>query len=237
MMPHMETIRLYLGWCPNATAAATCRRDAVPGNESRSGMAAVDGGREVVGGAVVDYGSSDIPAVAAVVMAVAGAGFFILVMYLSVAFPPSGSLILLAIALTLSVMELYGVIRRTGIEISRDAITLRRPILPAVVIPKDAIVKAEVRENKLPGPSWLLVALVGVILVSAVASIYGGLSNPASMRFILGIAAVVFFPVMTCCTSARARYPRSLTITTANKKIAAIYTDDPERIARMLEVS
>ena len=231
MTPHMETIRRYLGWCPNAAAAASWRRDAVPGSES--GMAAADGGREVVGGAVVDYGSSDIPAVTAV----AGAGFFILVIYLSIAFPPSGSLILLAIALTLSVMELYGVIRRTGIEITRDAITLRRPILPAVVIPKDAIVKAEVRENKLPGPSWLLVALVGVILVSAVAGIYGGLSNPASMRFILGIAAVVFFPVMTCCTSARARYPRSLTITTANKKIAAIYTDDPERIARMLEVS
>jgi hypothetical protein len=227
----METIRRYLGWCPNAAAARACRQDAVPGNES--GMAAADCGREVVGGAVVDYGSSDIPAVTAV----AGAGFFILVIYLSIAFPPSGSLILLAIALTLSAMELYGVIRRTGIEITRDAITLRRPILPAVVIPKDAIVKAEVRENKLPGPSWLLVALVGVILVSAVASIYGGLSNPASMRFILGIAAVVFFPVMTCCTSVRARYPRSLTITTADKKIAAIYTDDPERIARMLEVS
>lgn len=231
MTPHMETIRRYLGWCPNAAAARACRQDAVPGNES--GMAAADCGREVVGGAVVDYGSSDIPAVTAV----AGAGFFILVIYLSIAFPPSGSLILLAIALTLSVMELYGVIRRTGIEITRDAITLRRPILPAVVIPKDAIVKAEVRENKLPGPSWLHVALVGVLLVSAVAGIYGGLSNPASMRFILGIAAVVFFPVMTCCTSVRARYPRSLTITTADKKIAAIYTDDPERIARMLEVS
>ncbi|NQS77131.1 MAG: DUF1673 family protein [Methanoculleus bourgensis] len=231
MTPHMETIRRYLGWCPNAAAARACRQDAVPGNES--GMAAADCGREVVGGAVVDYGSSDIPAVTAV----AGAGFFILVIYLSIAFPPSGSLILLAIALTLSAMELYGVIRRTGIEITRDAITLRRPILPAVVIPKDAIVKAEVRENKLPGPSWLHVALVGVLLVSAVAGIYGGLSNPASMRFILGIAAVVFFPVMTCCTSARARYPRSLTITTADKKIAAIYTDDPERIARMLEVS
>lgn len=231
MTPHMETIRRYLGWCPNAAAARACRQDAVPGNES--GMAAADCGREVVGGAVVDYGSSDIPAVTAV----AGAGFFILVIYLSIAFPPSGSLILLAIALTLSVMELYGVIRRTGIEITRDAITLRRPILPAVVIPKDAIVKAEVRENKLPGPSWPLVALVGVLLVSAVAGIYGGLSNPASMRFILGIAAVVFFPVMTCCTSVRARYPRSLTITTADKKIAAIYTDDPERIARMLEVS
>ncbi len=231
MTPHMETIRRYLGWCPNAAAARACRQDAVPGNES--GMAAADCGREVVGGAVVDYGSSDIPAVTAV----AGAGFFILVIYLSIAFPPSGSLILLAIALTLSAMELYGVIRRTGIEITRDAITLRRPILPAVVIPKDAIVKAEVRENKLPGPSWLHVALVGVLLVSAVAGIYGGLSNPASMRFILGIAAVVFFPVMTCCTSVRARYPRSLTITTADKKIAAIYTDDPERIARMLEVS
>ncbi|WP_157203600.1 DUF1673 family protein [Methanoculleus bourgensis] len=213
------------GRCPGLPARCRARE--------RDGMAAADCGREVVGGAVVDYGSSDIPAVTAV----AGAGFFILVIYLSIAFPPSGSLILLAIALTLSAMELYGVIRRTGIEITRDAITLRRPILPAVVIPKDAIVKAEVRENKLPGPSWLLVALVGVILVSAVAGIYGGLSNPASMRFILGIAAVVFFPVMTCCTSVRARYPRSLTITTADKKIAAIYTDDPERIARMLEVS
>ena len=218
MMPRMETIQLYLGWCPNATAAATCRRDAVPGNESRSRMAAVDGGREVVGGAVVDYGPTDILAVMAVVMAVAAAGFFILVIYLSVAFPPSGSLILLAIALAFSVMELYGVIRRTDIEITRDAITLRQPILPAVVIPKDVIVKAEVRENKLPGPSWLHVALVGVLLVSAVAGIYGGLSNPASMRFILGIAAVVFFPVMTCCTSVRARYPRSLTITTTTPR-------------------
>lgn len=233
MTPHMETIRRYLGWCPNAAVAAFWRRDAVPGSES--GMAAADGGREVVGGAVVDYGSGDIPAVMAVVMAVAGAGFFILVMYLSVAFPPSGSLILLAIVLALSVMELYGVIRRTGIEITRDAITLRRPFLPAVVIPKDGIVEVEIKENKLPGPSWLLVALVGVILISAVAGINRGLSNPASMRFILGIAALVFFPVMTCCTHVRARYPRSLTITTVHKKIAAIYTDDPERIARMLE--
>ncbi len=230
-MPRMETIRRYLGWCPNAAAARACRRDAVPGSES--GMAAADGGREVMGGAVVDYGSSDIPAV----MAVAGAGFFILVIYLSVAFPPSGSLILLAIVLALSGIEVCGVIRRTGIEITRDAITLRRPFLPAVVIPKDGIVKVEIKENKLPGPSWLLVALVGVILISAVAGINRGLSNPASMRFILGIAALVFFPVMTCCTHVRARYPRSLTITTVHKKIAAIYTDDPERIARMLEVS
>ena len=67
-----------------------------------SGMAAADCGRGVVGGAVVDYGSSDIPAVTAL----AAAGFFILVIYLSVAFPPSGSLILLAIALAFSVMEL-----------------------------------------------------------------------------------------------------------------------------------
>ncbi len=132
-------------------------------------------------------------------------------------------------------MELYGVIRRTGIEITRDAITLRRPFLPAVVIPKDGIVKVEIKENKLPGPSWLLVALVGVILISAISGIYGGLANPASMRFILGIAAVVFFPVTTCCTHMRARYPRTLTITTLDKKIAAIYTEDPELIARMLE--
>lgn len=230
-MPRMETIRSYLGWCPNAAAAAACRRDAGFKERNRNETAAADGGREVVGGAVVDYGATDTPAV----MALAGAGFFILVIYLSVAFPPSGSLILLAIALTLSAMELYGVIRRTGIEITRDAITLRRPFLPAVVIPKDGIVKVEIKENKLPGPSWLLVALVGVILISAISGIYGGLANPASMRFILGIAAVVFFPVTTCCTHMRARYPRTLTITTLDKKIAAIYTEDPELIARMLE--
>jgi len=87
-MPRMETIRSYLGWCPNAAAAAACRRDAGFKERNRNETAAADGGREVVGGAVVDYGATDTPAV----MALAGAGFFILVIYLSVAFPHLGAL-------------------------------------------------------------------------------------------------------------------------------------------------
>ncbi|NLZ29704.1 MAG: DUF1673 family protein [Methanomicrobiales archaeon] len=232
MIPRLEAIRRYLGWCP-ATARA-CRWDAVPGNEGMNGVIAADSGRTVVIGAITDYGPVDVSAVRSVVMALAGIGLFTLIIYLSIAHPPSGSLLLLAIVLALTGVESYRVMRKTGIEITHDTIILRRPVLPAVIIPKVGIVKAEVRENRFSRLPWHTVVLVGIILASAVAGIYNSLSNPASMRFILGVATVIFFPAMMYCTRVRARYPEIMAITTADEMIATIYTDDPERIARML---
>ncbi len=229
-MRFSETIQRLMGWCPNAAATGTTRRYAVPGGEVET--RAADGSREVVEGALVDYGPIGTPAIY-LILIVAGALF---IGCLAVT-APAGRFILLAIMLAFSGVELYGVLRRARIEISSDTITIRRPLFRPIVIPKDAVVKAGVGENKLPVPSWLLATALAALLVSAAGSIYLGWDNPTSMRFILGLGGAIFFPVIIYRTYVRTRYPQALTITTPKKRIAVIYTDDPERVARGLEVS
>ena len=225
-----ETIRRLMGWCPNAAAAGTVRRRyAAP--EGEVGMAR-EGSREVVEGALVDYGPIGTPAMY-LILIIGGA---LLIGCLAVT-ALAGRLLLLATLLAFSGVELYGVLRRARVEIASDAITIRRPLFRPVVIPKDAVVKAGVEENKLPVPFWLLATALAALLVSAAGSIYLGWDDPTSMRFIFGIGGAIFFPVIVYRTYVRARYPRTLTITTAEKKLAAIYADDPERIARVLEVA
>jgi len=229
MMKFSETIRRWMGWCPNAAMVGTSRRQyAAPDGEV--GMAR-EVHRDVVEGALVDYGPIGTPG-RLFILPVAAA---LLIGCLFVMAPAVG-LFVLVIILAYSGMEIYGVMRRARVEVTPDTITITRPLFRPIVIPKDAVVKVEVKENKLPIPYWLLVVALAMIFLSAAGGIYYGLSNPASMRFISGLGAVIFFPVIIYRTYVRTRYPRALTITT-EKKIAAIYTDDPERMARMLEVS
>ncbi|WP_292365947.1 DUF1673 family protein [Methanoculleus sp. UBA208] len=231
MMKFSETIRRWMGWCPNAAMSGTGRRRYVaPGDEVETRVAG-GGSREVVEGALVDYGPIGTPATL-FILPVAAA---LLIGCLFVMAPVVG-LFVLVIILAYSGMELYGVMRRARVEVTPDTITITRPLFRPVVIPKDAVVKVEVKENKLPVPYWFLAVALGALLVSATGSIYLGWDNPASMRFISGLGAVIFFPMIFYRTYARTRYPRTLTITTP-KKIAAIYTDDPERIARVLGVT
>ncbi len=139
------------GWCPNAAAAGTVRRRyAAP--EGEVGTAAREGSQKVVEGALVDYGPIGTPAIY-LILPVAGA---LLIGCLAVTAPPAGRLILLGVILAFSGVELYSVIRRARVEISSEAITIRRPLFRPIVIPKDAVVKAEVGENKLPVPSCSL---------------------------------------------------------------------------------
>lgn len=228
-MKFSETIRRWMGWCPNAAAAGTTRRYAVPGGEVETRVA--DGSREVVEGALVDYGPIGTPAMY-FILPVAAA---LLIGCLAVT-PPAGSLFLLAIILAFSGVELYGVMRRARVEISSETITIRRPFCWPVVIPKDVVVKVEVGENRLHAPFWLLAAALAALLVSAAGGIYLGWDNPTSMRFIFGLGGAILVPVIIFRTYVRTRYPRTLTITTP-KRIAAIYTDDPEWMARTLEVA
>ncbi|MCK9278116.1 MAG: DUF1673 domain-containing protein [Methanoculleus sp.] len=227
-MRFSETIQRLMGWCPNAAAAGTIRRYTALDGEIGT---AADGSREVVEGALVDYGPIGTPAMY-LILIVAGA---LLIGCLAVT-APAGRFILLATLLTFSGVELYGVLRRARVEISSDTITIRRPLFRPIVIPKDVVVKAEVGENRLPVPFWLLATALAALLISAAAGIYLGWDNPTSMRFIFGLGGAIFFPVIIYRTYVRTQYPRTLTITTP-KRIAAIYTDDPERMARKLGVA
>jgi len=207
-----EAIQRLMGWCPNAAAAGTVRRYAALDDEI--GMAA-GGSPEVVEGAL------GTPAIY-LILIVGGA---LLIGCLAVT-ALAGRLLLLTIILAFSGAELYRILRRARVEISSDAITIRRPLFRPIVIPKDAVVKAEVGENRLPVPFWILATALAALLVSAAAGIYFGWDNPTSMRFIFGFGGAIFFPVI-----------QALVITTTKKRIAVIYTDDPERIARMLGVA
>lgn len=224
-----EAIQRLMGWCPNAAAAGTVRRYAALDDEI--GMAA-GGSPEVVEGALVDYGPLGTPAIY-LILIVGGA---LLIGCLAVT-ALAGRLLLLTIILAFSGAELYRILRRARVEISSDAITIRRPLFRPIVIPKDAVVKAEVGENRLPVPFWILATALAAPLVSAAAGIYFGWDNPTSMRFIFGFGGAIFFPVIIYRTYVRTRYPQALVITTTKKRIAVIYTDDPERIARMLGVA
>ena len=235
-----EAIRRLVGWCPNAIAAG--RRYAAL--EVEIEMAA-GGGREVVEGALVDYGPIGTPgrlfllvlASASIIWILLVTAPATLVTVPTFVIPPAGGLLLLAITLGYAALELCGTVRRARIDIARDAITISRPPFRPIVIPKDAIEAVEVKENRLPVPLWFLAIALAALLASAAGSVYAGFGNPASMRFIFGLAAAIFFPVLFYRTYLRARYPQALVITTAKKRIAVIYTDDPERIVRTLGVA
>jgi len=233
-----EAIRRLAGWCPNAAAAGRRYAALEVGVETVAG-----GGREVVEGALVDYGPIGTRG-RLFLLLVAGACFigclFAMAPATLVTVPttfvmvPAGGLLLLAIVLGYSALELYGAVRRARIDIARDAITISRSPFRPIVIPKGAVEAMEVKENKLPIPSWFLAIALATLLASAAGSIYAGFGNPTSMRFIFGLAAAVLFPVLFYRTYLRARYPQALVITTAKKRIAVIYTDDPGWIARAL---
>lgn len=235
-----ETIRRWMGWCPNAAAAG--RRYAALEVEVET---ATGGGREVVEGALVDYGPIGTPG-RLFLLLLAGASLIGILLVTAPAalvtvptfiIPPAGRLFLPAIVLGYAALELYGAIRRACIEVARDAVVIQRPLFSPIVIPKDAIVKAEVKENRPPLSPWLLTAAFTALFISAAGSIYAGFSDPSSMRFIFGLAAAIFFPVLFYRTYVRTRYLQVLVITTTKKRIAVIYTDDPERIARTLGVA
>lgn len=222
-----ETVRRWMGWCPNAATAG--HRYTVPDDESGVG-AATGGTLEVAQGALVDYGLTGTLASYSILL-VAGALFFWCLFLLY----PLGNLLLLAAALIFSALEVYGLFVRSRIEITHDTISIRRPPFPPITIPKDTIVEVEVQENNPPAFSRLLVVALGAFLVAALLHISIGFENPTSMRFVSSAAAVILFPVLIYRTYLRSRYPRALAITTTKKRIAVIYTDAPERIARALE--
>ena len=223
-----ETVRRWMGWCPNAATAG--HRYTVPADESGVG-ATMGGTLEVAQGVLVDYGLTGTLASYSILL-VAGALFFWCLFLLY----PLGNLLLLAAALIFSALEVYGLFVRSRIEITHDTISIsRRPPFPPITIPKDTIVELEVQENTPPPLSRLLVVALGAFLVAALLHISIGFENPTSMRFVSSVAAVILFPVLIYRTYLRSRYPRALAITTTKKRIAVIYTDAPERIARALE--
>ncbi len=233
-----EAIRKWAGWCPNINAAPVrertstfeMRSSAVPGNTPH-----------LNGKGIVDYGSTGI-SIPLFILSVAGVvvAFHILRLANSLI----AGILLSVFILAVAAIELYHDRNGNTVEVIPDSILVRRPLFKPLVIARDAIVKIEVRKNKLPVPLSVFAAVILAIIIFSVFRIYNELIlfdqgvNDALTSLVstsLYLSIVIFFICTFHRSYVRSRYPRLLAITTRTKKIIAVYVDDPYSVQRALE--
>jgi len=227
-----ETIRRWAGWCPNRAAATPCE-----GTDRYLALRS-PGTREsdawCVEGLLVESGIIK-PRILHLIALTAGLAVIIACLFVLLQTGPGPVVMVMAFAFALVVLA--GDSARAEVSADREAVTIRRPFSLPLVIPKDTIVKAEVKENKLPMPYCLFAAATAVILASSARNVLIGLANMASPRIIIGLIVGITFSLLFYRTHIRRRYQEVLALTTAAGKSVVIYADDPERIAEMLGVS
>ncbi|KUG20838.1 hypothetical protein ASZ90_009419 [hydrocarbon metagenome] len=197
----------------------------------------------MVRGLLVDYGITTIPILPFIALMIVFAAISVCLLaifaLLRHSVPNLASMPNLGLftVLAFAAMVVYGNRMKARIAVDRESITIRRPLFPPLVVPRDAIVKAEVRENRRPVPLWLL----GTVLVMGLASYFaitrGGLLQSGMNNLVLWFNVVLFSLAAFYHGHIRARYTRILALTTANNRMAVIYADNPESIAGMLGVS
>lgn len=242
MTVFLEYIRKKLGWCPNAAAAGTGRRRyAAPDGVAGLGTAA-DGSREVVEGVFVEYTS---PRVLPLMLLALGGFLGLLVVGFLIPQLRSGFYILLALTFTTyAAVRLYLDTKQTVVESFGDAIVVRRPHSRPLVFGKDAIRSVEVKETNLPIPRWAF-ALLFLLLV---AGIFFGLAGRGLTQFLGGqvidpdfsfhllfsAGFVVYLLAKLYHALLSLRYPGYLKVRLESGGFLHVYTDDPERVARVL---
>ncbi|WP_067075653.1 DUF1673 family protein [Methanoculleus horonobensis] len=242
MTVFLEYIRKKLGWCPNADAVRPVRRRyAEPAGDIGLG-AAPDGNREVVEGVFVDYVS---PRLLPLMLLALGGFFGLLVVGFLIPQLRSGFYILLALTFTTyAAVRLYLDTKQTVVESFGDAIVVRRPHSRPLVFGKDAIRSVEVKETNLPIPRWA-VALLFLLLV---AGIFFGLAGRGLTQFLGGQVVdpdlsfhllfsagfVVYLLAKLYHALLSLGYPGYLKVRLEPAGFLHVYTDDPERVARVL---
>ena len=227
-----ETIRRWAGWCPNKASATPFERAGQYSDLSSTGARESDAW--CVKGLLVESGIIK-PRIPHLIALAAGLALIITCLFVILQTGPGQVAMVLALAFALVVLA--GDSARAQVSVDRKAIIIRRPLSLPLVIPKDTIVKAEVRRNTLPMPYWLFAAVTAVLLAFSARNVLIGLANMASPRIIIGISVGITFSLLFYRTHIRRRYQRVLAITTAADKSIVIYADDPECIAEMLGVS
>ncbi len=242
-MKFSETIRRWMGWCPNAATAATSRRRYVaPDGEVGIGTAA-EGGREVVGGVFVEYTSPRF-----FVLMPFAVLIFLFLFVVSVLIPSLWpGLIFTSLAIYFVVWvawRIYFDPYRTAIEFSGNSVIVRRSHTRPLVFGKDTIRSVEVKRPYLSIPRWasalLLILMAAVMFFATVGNWLmrypGGLTDDSYSGFqvLLAVGFAVFMLELLYRALVSLRYPGRVRVTLVPAGFLTIYADDPERVAALL---
>ncbi|MDD1716455.1 MAG: hypothetical protein LUQ01_05600 [Methanolinea sp.] len=239
----VDALREYLGWCPDHRMAQV--RKHILWNETNY-TPLPTGGAYVNDGVIVDYGKTGIslPYFIGIVFGVIGIlALFVLVV------PFAGLrmvfvIVLCFLILPIAIVTLVRDLRKATMEITNEALVIRRFLHRPVVIRKEEIATLEVRDNVPPIPVWLQAVLMLVLIPASSAGIIyreylqfaSGEITTSSFFQYLGFypSIVLFFLASYYHSRIRSHHPRFLFLSTTTKKVAGIYGKNPEEIAAML---
>jgi len=242
-MHFVNALKEYLGWCPNHTMAPV--KKCVPWSDMESKPLPTRGAY-VNDGILVDYGRTGI-SMPVFIGLVAGAICIVVIFSLILPFATyrvASGILMCGLLLPVVLVILARDLRGARLEITRDTLVIRRPLSWPVVIQKEEIESVEIRDYRPPMPAWLQAILFLVLI--PVSTVY--ILSYVYMQFVSGeiashsfitslgfyMSIVLLFTVGYYRSRIRSRYPRYLFITTGTRKVAAIYTANPEEVAGML---
>lgn len=239
-MKFAETIRRYVGWCPNTEVASGRKRTKT---YEMSFSTTPDNTPHLQRKGIVDYGSTGF-SIPLFIVLIAGVVVAFHILRLVNSF--IADILLSVFMLAVAAIVFYQDRNKNSVDITPDAIFIHRPLFKPLVIAKDAIVKIEVRNNKLPVPLSVLAVVILAIIVYSTVRIYNelfpfdhgvnvGLASLVSIAIHLSI--VILFVCIFHRSYVRSRYPQLIAITAKPRKIIAMYVDDPYSIAGALEAS
>lgn len=236
-----EIIRRYLGWCPVRGMTPAGKR--TRWQEMRSDPFPTE--RPFVhDNLLIDYGSTGASRLFTIVFAAGVTGIVLLLSLIRMANTLLAGILMCGLILSAAVVIFYWNLKKATVEITRDSLVIHMALWRRVVIPKDTIATAEVRDNVQPVPPWLqTVLLLLVIPASSAGVIYGqymqfASGNIPASSFLthLGfdVSIVLFSLVIYHHSRIRSYYPSVLVITTTTKKRIGIYGIHQDEIAGML---
>lgn len=239
----VDALREYLGWCPDRRMASARKNGAW--NEMNC-TPLPNGGAYVNDGAIVDYGKTGIslPYFIGIVFGVIGILALVVLVVPFAGLRMVSGIVLCFLILPTAIVTLVRDLRKATLEMTNEALVIRRFLHRPVVIRKEEIAKMEVRDNIPPIPVWLQTVLTLALIPASSAGILymeylqfaSGEITASSFLQYLGFypSIVLFFLVIYYHSRVRSRYPKLLTITTTSRTLVGVYIGDPWEIERRL---
>jgi len=239
----IDAFRKYLGWCPNHRMAPVRKHTPWDGLEFNP-LPTIDA--YMNDGILIDYGRTGI-SMPVFIGLVAGAICIVVIFSLILPFATyrvASGILMCSLLLPIVLVILFREVKGARLEITRDILVIRRALSWPVVIKKGEIETVEIRDYRPPMPAWLQAILF--LFLIPVSTTY--ILSYEYMQFVSGeitsssfitslpfyLCIVLLFIVSYYRSRIRSRHPRYLFITTGTRKVAAIYTENPEEMAGML---